>query len=201
MTLEGIALSVDPDFKILGAAYPYFARRLMEDPDPQLRQSLKEMLFDGDAFRWTRLENLVSSAASEAQLDLNTLLDQLLDFLFSANGGLLRDQLVETTVERLDAIGWSTMQRLGRRLPKRLLPAAMADPGIASADPMLQLEPIRQLIEVLQSLPGFSPDLLMRRLPRVMNDPASRRMGVKVAQGLAERGVVRLVKVAAGVQP
>ncbi|MEC8213781.1 MAG: AarF/ABC1/UbiB kinase family protein [Cyanobacteriota bacterium] len=201
VTLEGIALSVDPDFKILGAAYPYFARRLMEDPDPQLRQSLKEMLFDGDAFRWTRLENLVSSAASEAQLDLNTLLDQLLDFLFSANGGLLRDQLVETTVDRLDAIGWSTMQRLGRRLPKRLLPAAMADPGIASADPMLQLEPIRQLIEVLQSLPGFSPDLLMRRLPRVMNDPASRRMGVKVAQGLAERGVVRLVKVAAGVQP
>ena len=117
----------------------------MEDPDPQLRQSLKEMLFDGDAFRWTRLENLVSSAASEAQLDLNTLLDQLLDFLFSANGGLLRDQLVETTVDRLDAIGWSTMQRLGRRLPKRLLPAAIRS-GIASADPMLQLEPIRQLI-------------------------------------------------------
>jgi len=201
VTLEGIALSVDPDFKILGAAYPYFARRLMEDPDPQLRQSLKEMLFDGDAFRWTRLENLVSSAASEAQLDLNTLLDQLLDFLFSANGGLLRDQLVETTVERLDAIGWSTMQRLGRRLPKRLLPQALSSHGVTSADPMLQLEPIRQLIDVLQSLPGFSPDLLMRRLPRVVNDPASRRMGVQVAQGLAERGVVRLVKVAAGVQP
>jgi predicted unusual protein kinase regulating ubiquinone biosynthesis (AarF/ABC1/UbiB family) len=201
VTLEGIALSVDPDFKILGAAYPYFARRLMEDPDPQLRQSLKEMLFDGDAFRWTRLENLVSSAASEAQLDLNTLLDQLLDFLFSANGGLLRDQLVETTVERLDAIGWSTMQRLGRGLPKRLLPAAMSNPGMESGDPMLQLEPISQLIEVLQSLPGFNPDLLMRRLPRVMNDPASRRMGVKVAKGLAERGVVRLVKVAAGVRP
>ena len=201
VTLEGIALSVDPDFKILGAAYPYFARRLMEDPDPQLRQSLKEMLFDGDAFRWTRLENLVSSAASEAQLDLNTLLDQLLDFLFSVNGGLLRDQLVETTVERLDAIGWSTMQRLGRGLPKRLLPAAMSNPGMESGDPMLQLEPIRQLIEVLQSLPGFNPDLLMRRLPRVMNDPASRRMGVKVAKGLAERGVVRLVKVAAGVRP
>ena len=36
LTLEGIALSVDPNFKILGAAYPYFARRLMEDPDPCL---------------------------------------------------------------------------------------------------------------------------------------------------------------------
>ena len=64
------------------------------------------MLFDGDAFRWSRLENLVSSAASQAQLDLDTLLDQLLDFLFSTKAGLLRNQLVEATVDRLDALGW-----------------------------------------------------------------------------------------------
>ena len=199
VTLEGIALSVDPQFKILGAAYPYFARRLMEDPDPQLRQSLKEMLFDGDAFRWTRLENLVSSAASQAQLDLEALLDQLLDFLFSPKAGLLRDQLVEATVDRLDAIGWSTMQRLGRRLPKRIQPNAFQSRGLPPADPLLQLEPIRELINVLQSLPGFTPDLLLKRMPRLLNEPDTRRMGVQVAQGLAERGVVRLVRVAAGV--
>ena len=199
VTLEGIALSVDPQFKILGAAYPYFARRLMEDPDPQLRQSLKEMLFDGDAFRWTRLENLVSSAASQAQLDLEALLDQLLDFLFSPKAGLLRDQLVEATVDRIDAIGWSTMQRLGRRLPKRLQPTAFQSRGLPPADPLLQLEPIRELINVLQSLPGFTPDLLLKRMPRLLNEPDTRRMGVQVAQGLAERGVVRLVRVAAGV--
>jgi len=125
VTLEGIALSVDPDFKILGAAYPYFARRLMEDPDPQLRQSLKEMLFDGDAFRWTRLENLVASAASQAQLDLDTLLDQVLDFLFSPNGGMLRNQLVEAVVDRLDALGWFTMRRISRQLPRRLQPPGL----------------------------------------------------------------------------
>ena len=199
VTLEGIALSVDPEFKILGAAYPYFARRLMEDPDPQLRQSLKEMLFDGDAFRWTRLENLVSSAASQAQLDLETLLDQVLDFLFSPRAGLLRDQLVDATVDRLDAIGWSTMQRLTQRLPKRLQPSAMRGPGAVQANPLLQLEPVRELINVLQSLPGFTPDLLLKRMPRVLNEPDTRRMGLQVAQGLAERGVVRLVRVAAGV--
>ena len=199
VTLEGIALSVDPEFKILGAAYPYFARRLMEDPDPQLRQSLKEMLFDGDAFRWTRLENLVSSAASQAQLDLETLLDQLLDFLFSARNGLLRDQLVDTAVTRLDAIGWSTVQRLSQRLPRRLQPKTFGSHARSSSDPLLELEPVRQLIQVLQSLPGFTPDLLLKRLPRVLNEPDARRMGMQVAQGLAERGVVRLVKVAAGV--
>ena len=200
VTLEGIALSVDPEFKILGAAYPYFARRLMEDPDPQLRQSLKEMLFDGDAFRWSRLENLVSSAASQAQLDLDTLLDQLLDFLFSPKAGLLRNQLVEATVDRLDALGWSTMQRLGQRLPRGLQPAGMSSTTYGgSIDPFMQIEPVRELIAVLQSLPGFTPDLVLKRMPRVFKEPDARRMGFQVAQGLAERGVVRLVRVAAGV--
>ena len=201
VTLEGIALSVDPDFKILGAAYPYFAQRLMEDPDPQLRESLKEMLFEGDAFRWTRLENLVASAASQAQLDLDTLLDQVLDFLFSPNGGMLRSQLVDAVVDRVDALGWLTVQRLGRRLPRGLQPALItnADPLAYQQDSMLDLEPIRQLLAVLQQLPGFSPDLVLKRLPRLIQEPNARAMGAQVAKGLAERGVVRLVKVAAGI--
>ena len=201
VTLEGIALSVDPEFKILGAAYPYFAQRLMEDPDPQLRQSLKEMLFEGEAFRWARLENLMASAASQAQLDLDTLLDQVLDFLFSANGGMLRTQLVDAVVERIDALGWLTVKRLGRRLPLALQPAAISSMGAAEIEQnaMLDLEPVRQLLAVLQQLPGFSPDLVLKRLPRLVREPDARQMGAQMARGLAERGVVRLVKVAAGI--
>ncbi len=201
VTLEGIALSVDPEFKILGAAYPYFAQRLMEDPDPQLRQSLKEMLFDGDAFRWARLENLVASAASQAQLNLDTLLDQVLDFLFSANGGMLRTQLVEAVVDRVDALGWLTVKRIGRQLPRALQPAAISndDSWAMEQDTMLDLEPVRELLSVLQQLPGFSPDLVLKRLPRLVREPDARRMGAQMAKGLAERGVVRLVKVAAGI--
>ncbi len=203
VTLEGIALSVDPEFKILGAAYPYFARRLMEDPDPHLRQSLKEMLFDGDIFRWARLENLVASAATQAELDLDTLLDQVLDFLFSANGGLLRDQLVEALVSRLDAFGWRTFKRLSQSLPQSIQPRLFSKASqLNQTDESLlwlDIEPIRQLIEVLNKLPGFTPELVLSRLPRLIREPDARRMGLNVAKGLAERGVVRLVKVAAGV--
>ena len=200
VTLEGIALSVDSDFKILGAAYPYFARRLMEDPDPQLRLSLREMLFDGDIFRWTRLENLVASAASQDQLDLDRLLDQVLDFLFSANGGMLRRQLVDALADRLDALSWMTLQRIGRRLPRPLQPPLLLEANNSfDQNTYLDLEPIRQLISVLQQLPGFTPDLVFSRLPRLIREPDARRMGVQLAQGLAERGVVRLVKAAAGV--
>lgn len=35
--LEGLALSADSNYKLLGRAYPYMARRLLTDPAPQLR--------------------------------------------------------------------------------------------------------------------------------------------------------------------
>jgi predicted unusual protein kinase regulating ubiquinone biosynthesis (AarF/ABC1/UbiB family) len=195
VTLEGIALSVDPNFKILGAAYPYFARRLMEDPDPSLRQSLREMLFDGDVFRWQRLDNLIASAAQGSQLDLDALLDQVLDFLFSANGGLLRRQLVDSVIRRVDALAWQTTLRLGKRLPVRLQPPGLRrrQPEVGG-DVLLSLEPIRQLVVILRSLPGFEPQLLVKRLPRLLGERELRQMGVDVARGLAERGVVRLLR-------
>ncbi|MEO1002106.1 MAG: AarF/ABC1/UbiB kinase family protein [Cyanobacteria bacterium J06638_7] len=195
VTLEGIALSVDPDFKILGAAYPYFARRLMEDPDPSLRQSLREMLFDGEVFRWQRLDNLIASAAQGSQLDLDGLLDQVLDFLFSANGGLLRRQLVDSLIVRVDALAWRTTLRLGKRLPQRLQPPGLRHRQALEDDAeLLSLEPIRQLVTILRALPGFEPQLLVKRLPRLLGERELRRMGVDVARGLAERSVVRLLR-------
>ena len=197
VTLEGIALSVDPNFKILGAAYPYFARRLMEDPDPSLRRSLREMLYDGDTFRWARLENLIGSAALQQQLDLEGLLDQVIDFLFSPTGGLLRRQLVDAAVERMDALAWRTTLRLGQRLPRALQPPGLRnrpiDP-VLEAGPLLDLEPLQQLAAILRDLPGFEPSMLLRRLPRVLGEAELRRMGFDVARGLAERGVVRLLR-------
>lgn len=195
VTLEGIALSVDPEFKILGAAYPYFARRLMEDPDPGLRQSLKEMLFDGDIFRWQRLDNLIASASQGTQLDLEGLLDQVLTFLFSPNGGLLRQQLVDAMVARMDALAWQTTLRLGKRLPERLQPPGLRRHRLSEAnEPLLDLEPVRQLTGILNALPGFEPQMLVRRLPRLLGEPELRQMGVQLAKGLAERSVVRLVR-------
>ena len=59
---------------------------------------------------------------------------------------------------------------------------------------MLDLEPIKQLVAILQGLPGFEPQLLLKRLPRVMSEPDLRSMGFQMAQGLAQRGVVRLLR-------
>ena len=53
---------------------------------------------------------------------------------------------------------------------------------------------MRQLSGILKALPGFEPQMLMRRLPRLLGEPELRQMGVQLAKGLAERGVVRLVR-------
>ena len=195
VTLEGIALSVDRDFKILGAAYPYFARRLLEDSDPDLRRSLRDMLFDGEDFRWNRLEDLVMNAARQQQLDIEGLLDQTLDFLFSPRGGVLRQQLVTAAVDQLDAAGWNLVQNLGKRLPLRLRPPGLKTPPMRNTNAaLLNLEPIRELVRILQQLPGFEPRLITSRLPRLLAEPDLRGMGLDLARGLAERGVVRLVR-------
>jgi hypothetical protein len=168
----------------------------MEDPDPSLRESLKEMLFDGDIFRWQRLDNLIASASQGSELDLNGLLDQVLDFLFSVNGGLLRQQLVDAAIQRVDSVAWQATLRLSGRLPEPLQPPGLKQRAnqVDGAEPLLDLEPIRQLVLILQALPGFEPQLLLKRLPRVLGEPELRRMGLEVARGLAERSMVHLVR-------
>ncbi len=202
ITLEGIALSVDPDFKILGAAYPYFARRLMEDNDPQLRQSLKEMLLDGEIFRWSRLEDLLQSATNQQELNIDLLIDQVLDFLFSENGGMLRNELVEAIISRMDKMGWNTVQKINKKLPQKIRSKRIQMKKVEIEANNLyieEIEPIKQLLKIVQNIPGFKVEIILKRLPRLVIENESRKMGMKVAKGLTEKIIIRLVKLAAKV--
>ena len=67
LTQEGICLTLKADFHFLEVAYPYVARRLLTDRDPSLRQRLLQVLFQGNKFRWDRLENLLT-LANEGQI-------------------------------------------------------------------------------------------------------------------------------------
>ena len=62
-TSPGIALASDPNYKVLGAAYPWVARRLLTDDSPELRGTLRRLLYRKDgAFRFDRLEALLEQA-------------------------------------------------------------------------------------------------------------------------------------------
>lgn len=61
--LEGIALASDPNYKVLGAAYPWVARRLLTDTSPELRATLRRLLYDDSGmFRFDRMESLLEQA-------------------------------------------------------------------------------------------------------------------------------------------
>ena len=197
ITLEGIALSVDPNFKILGAAYPYFARRLMEDPDPQLRESLKEMLFDNKEFKWDRLEDLLSNAAKQTDLDLEKLLDEVINLLFSQKGGFLRDELVNGLTNQIDKINWRVIKNINYYLPKSLKINIIQNQNTVN-DVIFSIEPFTKFLNVLQKVPGYSIDIFLKRIPRLINEPYAKEMSLKIAQKVTEKSVVRLVKLAAG---
>ena len=80
----------------------------------------------------------------------------------------------------------------GLQPPRRLRPPGLQRPRLPETNPLLKLEPIRELLGILQKLPGFEPQLLTNRLPRLLAEPDLRRMGLELARGLAERGLVRL---------
>ena len=173
----------------------------MEDSDPELRLSLKEMLFDGNAFKWNRLEDLITSAANQAELDLEALIQQVMDFLFSNNGGLLQQQLVEGMITKLDNMGWYTIQKINQNLPKHLQSKrvkACTKLNDIENNFLIELQPIKDLIKIVQTLPGFRVELILKQFPRILREPDTRKMSLEVAQRVAEKGVVRLLKVAAG---
>ena len=99
VTQEGLALSLDPKFKIIEIAYPYVARRLLTAETPGLRRRLIDVLFKDGHFQWTRLENLLLIARSDDSFDIIPTAGLGLQFLLSEEGKYLRRQLVLALTE------------------------------------------------------------------------------------------------------
>ncbi len=99
VTQEGLALSLDPNFKILEIAYPYVARRLLTAETPSLRRRLIDVLFKDDHFQWSRLEDLLIIARADQNFDIIPTAGLGLQFLLSEEGRYLRRQLVLALTE------------------------------------------------------------------------------------------------------
>ncbi len=199
ITLEGIALSVDPNFKILGAAYPYFARRLMEDENPELRNSLKEMLFDENNLKLERLDDLLTSATKEKQLDSEKILDQTIDFLFSKKGLILRNELVNILASKIDSIGWKTVIKLNKKLPSKIRSKTIEKSSTNNTIKVFNLSSINKIFKTSMIKPGFKRKIIFRKLPKILVTKDTYKMGYGLMKKTSEKGLIRLVKVAAGV--
>jgi predicted unusual protein kinase regulating ubiquinone biosynthesis (AarF/ABC1/UbiB family) len=129
VTQEGLALSLNPDFKIVDVAFPYVARRLLMGESAALRRRLIEVLFKDGKFQWERLENLIAIARSDTHFDLLPTAQLGLQYLLSNEGDLLRRQIILALIED-DRLHTAEVQRLWHLIkddvkPGRLLNAAI----------------------------------------------------------------------------
>ena len=169
----------------------------MEDPDPQLRESLKEMLFDNKRFKWDRLEDLLSNAAKQTNLDLEKLLDEVINLLFSSKGGFLRNEIIEGITNQIDLFNLKILKNLNNYLPNSIKLNTTSENNNLN-DLIIHIEPFRNFLEILQKVPGYSINIFLKRVPRLINEPYTKEMGIEIAKKVTEKGMVRLVKIAAG---
>ncbi|NJN61702.1 MAG: AarF/ABC1/UbiB kinase family protein [Coleofasciculaceae cyanobacterium RL_1_1] len=111
VTQEGLALSIDPNFKIVDIGYPYIAQRLLTGESPQLRRRLLDVLFKDGKFQWDRLENLLKIAQVDDNFDLLPTARLGLQYLLSEEGRYLREQLLIALTED-DRLQMEPVQRL-----------------------------------------------------------------------------------------
>ncbi|MEM8805059.1 MAG: AarF/ABC1/UbiB kinase family protein [Cyanobacteria bacterium P01_G01_bin.38] len=197
VTLDGIAISVDPDFKVLSKAYPYVSKRLLTDPAPELRESLQELLFKDGSFRWNRLENLLRNARDSDDYDLAKVLNQTLEFLFSERGRYIRDRIADELAKGLDNAGYQAFNQLQHSVRSRLgfengtAAASVNKDAQAVSD---SWEHLVRILKIIRETKGFDTQTLAMVLPKVLFKPETHHMGQRVVNRLAQRAVARLIR-------
>ena len=195
VTLEGIAINVDPNFKVLGEAYPYIAKRLLTDPAPELRNSLKELLFKEESFRWNRLEGLLKNAKGSMEYDISGSLDQGIEFLFSEQGDYIRERLIEEIIKNVDLLGRNAWQNFTSNVGSRLgLPIEPSIQSPQSLDNAATLEYIKRIWAILQDTEGFDANHLLTLLPKLAARAETQQMGQRIAMGLTQRLISRFIR-------
>ncbi len=116
---EGLAMRLDPDFRIIRVAYPYVARRLLAGDTAEMREKLLEVIFDRSGrLRVERLENLLAVVESDGDgVDLLPVARDGLRLLFGEEGGGLRQRLLLSLVsdDRLNTDDLRALLGLVRR--------------------------------------------------------------------------------------
>ncbi|KAL8144329.1 hypothetical protein V2J09_017361 [Rumex salicifolius] len=121
--LEGIAISFDPNYKVLGSTYPWIAKKVLTDSSPKLKSSLQDLLYKDGIFRIDRLESLLTeslrartdkaAAASESKL----ISKEIISFTLTDKGAFVREILLDEISKGLDAMGISVTSSAVANLP------------------------------------------------------------------------------------
>eukprot|EP01025_Chloroclados_australasicus_P005960 TRINITY_DN11966_c0_g2_i1.p1 TRINITY_DN11966_c0_g2~~TRINITY_DN11966_c0_g2_i1.p1 ORF type:complete len:770 (-),score=83.05 TRINITY_DN11966_c0_g2_i1:456-2732(-) len=171
--LEGIALNADPNFKVLSAAYPWLARRVLIDQSPDLQKTLKALLYKDSQFQFQRLADLLEQASRspgqsslyQSSINSNSQSTAIVKrqsdgkallLLLSDQGALLREILIDELAKGLDA-AWRisvdrTVAQIRTNPGNNLARVLLTFPTLANHDDVAQVEGIVMLSQYVRQL-------------------------------------------------
>ncbi|XP_068502425.1 uncharacterized aarF domain-containing protein kinase At1g71810, chloroplastic isoform X2 [Phaseolus vulgaris] len=191
--LEGIAISFNPEYKVLGSTYPWIARKVLTDSSPQLKSSLENLLYKDGVFRIDRLESLLTEslrAKTEKAIvkqtegtDSRMAMKEILSFTLTEKGEFVREIIVQEFAKGLDALGLATLETAAARVP---FSALFYSPILTDED-ITNLRTFRRLMLLLlgarrkeefhtrsrQASPDKNQILYMEELSSVLNQVES----------------------------
>jgi len=166
--LEGLAIQVDPQARIVSEAYPYVASRVLTDSQTDLQEALKRLALDPNdgSIRWDRLEGLLDEAQDSKGYDVTAAVDLLSDYLLSSSD--LLPQLTTQIVAAADSLGTESLEYIVK--------AARA---IASQDEEGAFSALQSIIGQLDDEDTNIEDDVVAKLEEVLPDPSPsmKRMG------------------------
>lgn len=137
---EGLALRLDPSFKIVAVAYPYVARRLLAGDTAEMRSKLLEVLFDDRGrLRIERLENLLAVVEGEGpSVSLLPVAGAGLKLLLGPEGSELRQRLLLTLVQD-NRLQTEDLRALTALLRRTFSPRKLAGTMLQRLNPLASL--------------------------------------------------------------
>ncbi|XP_038699504.1 uncharacterized aarF domain-containing protein kinase At1g71810, chloroplastic [Tripterygium wilfordii] len=163
--LEGIAISFNPNYKVLGSTYPWIARKVLTDHSPKLRSSLQTLLYKEGAFRIDRLESLLTESArarveralvetQRKSTDSKVIIKQIVNFTLTEQGSIVREILLEELAKGLDALGVATLDSVTSAAFTSIpFAASFSSPSMTEED-RINLRTFRHLMLLFSGFPS-----------------------------------------------
>uniref|UniRef100_A0A0D3G0R6 ABC1 atypical kinase-like domain-containing protein n=1 Tax=Oryza barthii TaxID=65489 RepID=A0A0D3G0R6_9ORYZ len=148
--LEGIAISFNPNYKVLGSSYPWIARKVLTDSSPKLRSTLQMLLYK--SLR-ARTEQSLTRDQQEETDSSKFAIKQVLSFTLTEQGAFVKDLLLQEIAKGLDALGAATLSSATSAAASRL-PFAVPSPSPSlDNEDATNLRNLHRLLLLLSKVP------------------------------------------------
>lgn len=208
--LEGVALQVDKNFRIINKAYPYISSRLLTDTSTELKSALQQLIFRDGKPRWDRLQDLLEVASTTKDYDIVATVDQLLTFLLSPQADSIRETLAQQLLESVDEIDLTSTSNFDFRSIKlptfvqmETLVTDTRERGLRmvlenliesqSDDLPSQISAFAKVLKILASQ-DINTDKLSLLIRKILREPTAQEFFGKLISQLSEKIAGKTVK-------